>query len=103
VSVLFKFLRKDLTDEKLSRDLRIWLDRAVSVGEHIDWHMFLLLFSQLRSADILGLKEPKHENFGSEFSHRQSLSGWATYELAKNVCNHWGGLVFMYFLAKFVY
>jgi hypothetical protein len=33
VSVLFKFLRKDLTDEKLSRDLRIWLDRAVSVGK----------------------------------------------------------------------
>ena len=33
MSVLFKFLRKDLTDEKLSRDLRIWLDRAISVGQ----------------------------------------------------------------------
>ncbi len=39
MSVLFKFLRKDLTDEKLSRDLRIWLDRAVSVGE-LSWQVF---------------------------------------------------------------
>ena len=35
VSVLFKFLRKDLADEKLSRDLRIWLDRAISVGKFL--------------------------------------------------------------------
>jgi len=32
VSVLFKFLRKDLQDDKLSRDLRIWLDRTIGVG-----------------------------------------------------------------------
>jgi hypothetical protein len=31
-----------------------------------------------------GLEGTKHENFGTEFQHHQSLSGWAIYGLEEN-------------------
>jgi len=45
VSVLFKYLRKDLQDEKLGRDLRLWLDRTIGVvltNSTLYDHLFIL-------------------------------------------------------------
>ena len=50
VSVLFKFLRKDLQDEKLSRDLRIWLDRTIGVGTNI------ILLTEIKKHHIFGIR-----------------------------------------------
>ncbi len=32
-----------------------------------------------------GLEGTKHENFGTEFQHHQSLSGWAIYGLEEKI------------------
>ena len=47
MSILFKYLRKDLDDAKLIKDLKIWLDRAVGVG------MILRCFHKERNGEIV--------------------------------------------------
>ena len=48
VSILFKYLRKDLDDAKLIKDLKIWLDRAVGVGMIFCGLIFILSIKTLR-------------------------------------------------------